>query len=66
MTDIEDTAITVVAGAVAATPQRMAMAAAITRWGGNLYARLVSHAAAEELHTKLARQHRDRNARGRP
>lgn len=65
MSDIEDTAISAVAGAVANTPHRIAMASAIMRIAGNAFAKFLSHEEAWKRHTELARWHFQRMGRGR-
>ena len=65
MTDIEDHAISIIASAVAGTPQRVAMVSALMRIAGNVFARLLGHDAAYRRHTELANYHHEQVCRGR-
>lgn len=65
MSDIEDTAIEVVAQTVAKVPQRIAMAMALMRVAGNVLARLTNNEKAWQLHSELARRHYERIGKGR-
>lgn len=65
MSDIEDTAIDVVAKTVADVPQRVAMVLALMRVAGNLLARLTNHEHAWQQHSELARRHYERSGKGR-
>ena len=65
MSDIEDAAIETVAGAVAAVPERVAMASALMRIAGNMLARLTNHERAWQQHAELARRHYERCAQSR-
>jgi len=65
MTDTESTAIEAIASAVATSPHRPAMASALMRIAGNVFARLLGHDAAFRRHTELANYHHEQVCRGR-
>lgn len=65
MSDIEQTAIDLVAKAVAEEPRQVAMAKALVRVAGNVVARLVGHEEAWKLHCELGRRQYENMAKGR-
>lgn len=65
MSDIEDTAIHVVARAVSDESKQIAMAKAIARVAGNVVARLVGPEEAWKLHMELGRRQFERMGRSR-
>lgn len=62
MTDIEGTAIEIVAETVGKVPEQRAMCSALMRIAGNALAKLTSHEDAGLRHSSLARYHFERMA----